>query len=126
MRLFQHLVEGDGDSAEAHRNFYDEYLSVMDLPAEYYLQTLKTVFQDHALPDGTMESRGRPVDPSAIRKTALLTVEGELDDISGVGQTQAAHDLCSRLPRRKRRHHLQHGVQQFRLHDRLGHVTFNF
>ncbi len=113
MRLFQHLVEGDGDSAEAHRTFYDEYLSVMDLPAEYYLQTLKTVFQDHALPDGTMESRGRAVDPSAIRKTALLTVEGELDDISGVGQTQAAHDLCSRLPRRKRRHHLQHGVGHY-------------
>jgi len=104
MKLFEHLVEGDGDGADAHRQFYDEYMSVMDLPAEYYLQTVKTVFQDHALPEGTMTHRGRPVDLSAIRKTALMTVEGELDDISGVGQTRAAHDLCSSIPKSRKRH----------------------
>ncbi|MDJ0948326.1 MAG: polyhydroxyalkanoate depolymerase [Alphaproteobacteria bacterium] len=113
LRLFQHLVEGDGDSAEAHRKFYDEYLSVMDLPADYYLQTLKTVFQDHALPNGTMVSRGRPIDPGAIRKTALLTVEGERDDVSGVGQTEAAHDLCVNLSHRKKHHHLQPEVGHY-------------
>jgi poly(3-hydroxybutyrate) depolymerase len=104
MKLFEHLVEGDGDGAEAHRRFYDEYLSVMDLPAEYYLQTIKTVFQDHALPEGTMTHRGRRVDLTAIKKTALMTVEGELDDISGVGQTRAAHDLCVNIPKSRKRH----------------------
>lgn len=107
MRLFQHLVKGDGDSADAHRRFYDEYLSVMDLPAEFYLQTIATVFQTHALPSGAMVSRGRPIAPAAIRRTALMTVEGELDDISGVGQTAAAHDLCANIPAAKRRHRLQ-------------------
>jgi poly(3-hydroxybutyrate) depolymerase len=104
MKLFEHLVEGDGDGAEAHRRFYDEYLSVMDLPAEYYLQTIKTVFQDHALPEGTMTHRGRLVDLTEIKKTALMTVEGELDDISGVGQTRAAHDLCVNIPKARQRH----------------------
>lgn len=113
IKLFQHLVEGDGDSAEAHRRFYNEYQSVMDLPAEYYLQTIKTVFQDQALPKGEMTSRGRPVDPAAIRKTALMTIEGELDDISGRGQTAAAHDLCTGIPQRRRRHHLQPGVGHY-------------
>ncbi|MEK9970842.1 MAG: polyhydroxyalkanoate depolymerase, partial [Ferrovibrio sp.] len=94
VRLFHHLIKGDGDSAKAHTDFYDEYLAVMDLPAEYYLQTVKTVFQDHALPRGIMTCRGETVDCTAIRKTALMTVEGEKDDISGVGQTMAAHDLC--------------------------------
>jgi poly(3-hydroxybutyrate) depolymerase len=113
VRHFQHLVRGDGDSAASHRKFYDEYLSVMDLTAEFYLQTVKTAFQDHALPLGTMISRGRKVDPRAIRKTALMTVEGELDDISGVGQTFAAHGLCSSLPPSKRKHHLQKQVGHF-------------
>jgi len=107
MKLFEHLVEGDGDGAEAHRRFYDEYLSVMDLPAEYYLQTIKTVFQDHALPEGRMTHRERPVDPKAIEKTALMTVEGEFDDISGLGQTRAAHDLCGGIPAARKRHHHQ-------------------
>ncbi len=96
--LFRHLIEGDGDSAEKHREFYDEYLAVMDLSAEFYLQTVETVFVRHALPKGEMTHRGRLVRPQAITKTALLTVEGERDDISGVGQTEAAHTLCSGLP----------------------------
>ncbi len=111
--LFNHLVEGDGDGAEAHRRFYDEYLSVMDLPAEYYLQTLKTVFMDHALPKGTMTWRGRPVDPTAIRRTALMTVEGERDDITPPGQTRAAHDICPNIPAAKRADYEQAGVGHF-------------
>src|SRR5256884_6097711 len=87
--LFVHLVQGDGDSAQKHREFYDEYLAVMDLAAEYYLQTVETVFVRHALPKGQMSHRGRRVDPARIRRVALMTVEGEHDDISGVGQTQA-------------------------------------
>src|SRR3546814_17972398 len=81
----------------------------MDLPAEYYLQTVKSVFQDHDLPLGRMTCRGDLVDPAAIRKTALLTVEGEKDDIPGLGQTMAAHDLCKNIPAQQRAHHRQHG-----------------
>ncbi len=99
--LFRHLVEGDGDSATKHREFYDEYLAVMDLSAEFYLQTVETVFIRHDLPKGRMTHRGKPVDPSKIRRVALLTVEGEHDDISGVGQTQAAHGLCVEHPGRQ-------------------------
>jgi poly(3-hydroxybutyrate) depolymerase len=113
LKHFQHLVRGDGESAAGHRAFYDEYLSVMDLPAEFFLETVRTVFQEHALPRGVMNSRGRKVDPRTIRKTALMTVEGELDDISGPGQTQAAHRLCPAIPERKRQHHLQLGVGHF-------------
>ena len=91
--LFLHLVKGDGDSAQKHREFYDEYLAVMDLAAEFYLQTVDTVFIRHALPKGEMMHRGRRVDPAAIRRVALMTVEGENDDISSVGQTEAAHAL---------------------------------
>lgn len=105
--LYWHLVEGDGDSAEKHRDFYDEYLSVMDLTAEFYLQTVETVFVNHDLPKGTFVHRGRRVDPTRITKTALMTVEGERDDISGVGQTEAAHALCSSLPADKKLHYLQ-------------------
>ncbi|NJM33935.1 MAG: polyhydroxyalkanoate depolymerase [Rhodomicrobium sp.] len=105
--LFFNLVKGDGDSAEKHREFYDEYLAVMDLTAEYYLQTVETVFIEHALPKGKMHYRGRPIDPSAVRRVALMTVEGEKDDITGIGQCEAAHRLCSSLPKRMRRHHLQ-------------------
>ena len=92
--LFMHLVKGDGDSAQKHREFYDEYLAVMDLAAEFYLQTVDTVFIRHALPKGEMTHRGRRIDPAQIKRVALLTVEGEHDDISGVGQTEAAHRLC--------------------------------
>jgi poly(3-hydroxybutyrate) depolymerase len=97
-KLFDHLVKGDRDSAQQHRAFYDEYLAVMDLSAEFYLQTVRTVFQEHALPDGTMTHRGEPVDCRAIRDIPLMTVEGERDDICGVGQTEAAHGLCPNVP----------------------------
>ena len=102
--LFEHLIEGDDDSAEAHRKFYNEYLSVMDIPAEFYLQTIETVFQEHLLPRGKMVSRGRVVKPQDIRKTAVLTVEGERDDISGRGQTKAALNLCKNLDDKKKVH----------------------
>lgn len=111
--FFVHLVKGDGDSAEKHRDFYDEYLAVMDLTKEFYLQTIRTVFLDHDLPEGRMTHRGRPVRPSAIRNTALFTVEGELDDITGAGQTQAAHGLCSGLPADKRQDWVQPGVGHY-------------
>jgi poly(3-hydroxybutyrate) depolymerase len=111
--LFHHLVQGDGDSAQKHREFYDEYLAVMDLAAEYYLQTVDTVFVRHALPRGAMAHRGKPVDPSKIRRVALMTVEGEHDDISGVGQTEAAHVLLSNLPDDFKTHWLQPGVGHY-------------
>lgn len=95
---FQNLLTGDGESVEKHREFYDEYLSVLDLTEEFYLQTIDIVFQQHLLPRGLLEHRGRKVDPAAIRDVALMTVEGENDDISGIGQTQAAHGLCSGVP----------------------------
>jgi poly(3-hydroxybutyrate) depolymerase len=104
--FYHHLVEGDGDSAEAHREFYDEYNAVLDMPAEYYLDTIRVVFQEHRLPDGCWRVRGELVRPQAIRRTALLTVEGELDDISGSGQTEAAHGLCTGIPAKKREHFL--------------------
>jgi poly(3-hydroxybutyrate) depolymerase len=113
VKLFQHLVDGDGDSALAHKKFYNEYLSVLDLPAEFYLQTVQTVFQDFSLPKGKMKSKGRKVDPKAITKTALLTIEGEKDDISGVGQTKAAQKLCANLPEHMKKHHLQMGVGHY-------------
>lgn len=111
--MFNHLVEGDGDSAEKHREFYDEYMAVLDLDAAYYLQTVETVFVQHSLPKGTMTHRGEKVDPGTIRRTALMTVEGEKDDISGVGQTEAAHDICTSIPKRRRNHHLQKEVGHY-------------
>jgi poly(3-hydroxybutyrate) depolymerase len=111
--LFTHLVDGDGDSAQKHREFYDEYLAVMDLAAEYYLQTVDTVFVRHALPKGEMTHRGTPVDPSQIRRVALMTVEGENDDISGVGQTKAAHQLCVNIPADRKVHYLAPGVGHY-------------
>ncbi len=113
VQMFQHLIEGDGDSAEAHRRFYDEYLAVMDITAEFYIETLDCVFQQHHLPNGTMRWRDQIVDPKLIKKTALMTVEGELDDISSPAQTYAAHDLCSSLPAEKRAHHLQKQVGHY-------------
>ena len=97
--FYQHLVRGDDDSAEAHRQFYDEYNAVLDMPAEYYLETIKTVFQEHRLPKGTWEVGGQLVRAQDIKTVALMTVEGELDDISGLGQTSAAHDLCRGIPK---------------------------
>jgi poly(3-hydroxybutyrate) depolymerase len=111
--LFRHLVDGDGDSAMKHREFYDEYLAVMDLSAEFYLQTVETVFIRHDLPLGKMTHRGKPVDLTKIRRVALLTVEGEHDDISGVGQTQAAHRMCSNIPDDMKSHYMQLGVGHY-------------
>jgi len=102
---FNQLLEGDDDSADRHRDFYDEYNAVLDLPAEYYLDTVKTVFQDFALPKGRMFVRETLVRPQAITQTALLTIEGELDDISGFGQTEAAHQLCTSIPMARREHY---------------------
>ena len=113
IELFNHLVEGDGDSAEKHREFYDEYLSVMDLTAEFYLQTVDTVFVKHSLPKGEMRHRGVKVDSSAIRRVALMTIEGENDDISGAGQTLAAHDLCVNLPASMQTDYLQEKVGHY-------------
>lgn len=111
--FFDHLVQGDGEGAAAHRRFYDEYNAVMDLPAEYYLETLERVFMEHHLPRGEMHVAGRLVEPQAIRKTALFTIEGELDDISGPGQTLAAHELCSGIPARKKQHMLAPGIGHY-------------
>jgi poly(3-hydroxybutyrate) depolymerase len=111
--LYLNLVKGDGDSAQKHREFYDEYLAVMDLCAEFYLQTVDTVFVRHALPQGAMTHRGTRVDPAAIRRVALLTVEGEKDDISGLGQTQAAHALCVNIPSERKSHWMQPGVGHY-------------
>jgi len=102
--FYQQLVRGDDDSAEAHRKFYDEYNAVLDMPAEYYLETIKTVFQDFSLPKGTWTVGGQLVRPQDIENVALFTIEGELDDISGAGQTQAAHDLCTGIPADKQQH----------------------
>jgi len=102
---FLDLIRGDEGSADSHRQFYDEYNAVLDMPAEYYLDTIKTVFQDFALVNGTWEVKGQRVRPQDIRHTALLTVEGELDDISGAGQTRAAHDLCAGIPESVRFHY---------------------
>ena len=110
---FDHLMRGDGESAEAHRRFYDEYNAVLDLPAEYYLDTVKTVFQDFALPKGRMTVRGELVRPQSIRDVGLLTIEGELDDISGNGQTEAAHALCLNIPRERRAHFVAPGVGHY-------------
>lgn len=111
--FFDHLVKDDGDAAEKHRDFYDEYLAVMDMTAEFYLQTVDVVFIKHSLPKGEMMHRGERVDTTAIRKVALLTVEGENDDISGVGQTQAAQTICSNIPDHMRLHYVQPNVGHY-------------
>lgn len=115
MKLFQHLVKGDGESTDKHIKFYDEYLAVMDLPAEFYLQTIQTVFKDYALPKGEMVSRGRVIDLDKIKDTSLLVIEGEFDDITGLGQTKAAIDLCSNLPKSKKKYLFQKGVGHYGL-----------
>ncbi|MFD1329815.1 polyhydroxyalkanoate depolymerase [Mycoplana ramosa] len=111
--FFEHLVKNDGDAAEKHRDFYDEYLAVMDMTAEFYLQTVETVFMKHALPKGEMMHRGRRIDTTAIRNVALLTVEGENDDISGVGQTKAAQTICTNIPENMRMHYMQPDVGHY-------------
>ena len=111
--MFRNLIKGNGDDAAATRRFYDEYLTVMDMTAEFYLETVETVFKEHALPRGVMTSRGRPVEPRAITRSALMTVEGAEDDICAPGQTYAAHILCGALDASQRRHHLQPGVGHF-------------
>lgn len=111
--LFNNLVKGDCDSVKQHQDFYEEYLAVMDLTAEFYLQTVKTVFQDHSLPNRTLYHRGEYVDCSAIRRTALMTVEGERDDICGLGQTEAAQDLCTNIPAAEKVHYVQPGVGHY-------------
>ncbi|MDX2028918.1 MAG: polyhydroxyalkanoate depolymerase [Alphaproteobacteria bacterium] len=113
VKLFQNLVKGDDESATAHRKFYDEYLSVMDVTAEFYLQTVERVFKNHDLPKGTFTWHGQLVTPEAIKKTALLTVEGELDDISAPGQTRPALDLCTGLGPDMKKAHLQIGVGHY-------------
>jgi len=113
MDHYWHLVKGDGDGAEQHRKFYDEYMSVMDLPAEYFVETIQAVFHDHALPKGELMCRGRRVNPGAIKTVALMTVEGALDDISGVGQTSAAHDICPDIPDHMRARVVQENVGHY-------------
>jgi poly(3-hydroxybutyrate) depolymerase len=104
--FYMQLRTGDNESAEEHRKFYDEYNAVLDMPAEYYLETIKTVFQEHSLPRGIWEVEGKLVRPQDIRSVALFTIEGELDDISGSGQTEAAHDLCSNIPKARKQHYV--------------------
>ena len=117
LEMFNHLVQGEGDSAEKHRDFYDEYLAVMDLDASYFLQTVEEVFVRHSLPKGELRHKGMLIELNAIQRTALMTVEGEKDDISGVGQTAAAHDLCKNIPAAKKRHYLQLGVGPYGVYN---------
>jgi len=113
VQYYHHLIQGDGSSAESHRRFYDEYNAVMDLPAEYYLETVERVFHKHLLPRGQLKVRGERVRPEAIRGTALFTIEGEIDDISGPGQTQAAHRMCKGIPAKAKQHFLAPGVGHY-------------
>jgi len=111
--MYHHLVDGDVEKANIIRVFYDEYLAVNDLPAEFYLETVEKVFQTYDLARGALRYRDRTVDTAAIRRTALMTVEGERDDICSIGQTLAAHDLCSKLAPYRKQHHLQASVGHY-------------
>ncbi len=111
--FYHHLVEGDLEDAAAHRRFYDEYNAVLDLPGEYYMDCIRVVFKEHALPRGRWHVRGVRVAPEALTRTSLLTIEGELDDISGQGQTRAAHDLCTSLPAARKQHLLVQGAGHY-------------
>ncbi len=111
--FYSDLVKGDLDDADSHRRFYDEYNAVLDMPAKYYLDTINTVFQEFLLPRGKWKVKGERVDPAAIRKTALMSIEGELDDISGLGQTEAAQDLCTGIPKAHRKHLLVEGAGHY-------------
>ena len=111
--FYQDLVRGDEDDAESHRKFYDEYNAVLDMPAEFYLDTIEKVFQKFLLPRGEWDVDGERVNPAAIKQTALLTIEGELDDISGLGQTMAAHDMCSSIPKKRSEHLVVEGAGHY-------------
>jgi poly(3-hydroxybutyrate) depolymerase len=111
--MFKHLVVGDDESADTTQRFYEEYRSVCDMTSEFYLQTVDVVFQRHLLPKGELEHRGRRVRPDAIRDTALLAIEGERDDISGIGQTRAALDIATRLPAAKKQYFLAKKVGHY-------------
>jgi poly(3-hydroxybutyrate) depolymerase len=111
--MFKHLVQGDGESAQATKNFYEEYRAVCDMTAEFYLQTVDLVFQTHALPRGEMLHRGRRVDPGAITDVAVLAIEGERDDISGLGQTKAALTLATNLPAEQKRYYMAEGAGHY-------------
>jgi len=111
--MFKHLVEGDDESADATKSFYDEYRSVCDMTAEFYLQTIDEVFQRHLLPKGEFMPRGRLVDPAAITKVGLLAIEGERDDISGIGQTKAALDIATKLPAKLKHYYVAEGVGHY-------------
>lgn len=112
-KFFGDLVKGDGDSAEAHRDFYNEYLAVMDLPADFYLDTIRKVFLEHRLPKGEMLFEGKLIDTSAVKDVALLTIEGENDDITGKGQTKAAHGVFSGIPAKNKEHYEQPNVGHY-------------
>ena len=116
--LYDNLRLGELEKAKVTKDFYDEYFAVLDLSAEFYLETVQRIFQEHQLPTGTLKWRGEKVEPRAIRRTALLTVEGEKDDICAVGQTSAAHDLCSSLRPYRKRHHMQAGVGHYGVFSR--------
>jgi polyhydroxyalkanoate depolymerase len=111
--LLEHLANGDIEKAESIKSFYDEYFAVMDLPAEFYIETIRDVFQEHLLPLGQLTHRGRTVDCGAIRKMGLMTVEGEKDDICSIGQTVAAQDLCTGVRNYRKVHHMQAGVGHY-------------
>ncbi len=113
VELFNNLVKGDCDSVQQHTEFYDEYLAVMDLPAEFYLQTVEEAFQKHTLADGRMRHHDKPVNCAAIKKTAIMTIEGERDDVCGLGQTEAAHDLTPNVPEDEHFHYVQMGVGHY-------------
>jgi poly(3-hydroxybutyrate) depolymerase len=112
-KLFEHLIRGDQENVEIHNRFYDEYRSVLDMPEDYFLDSISFAFQEHSLPKGKFKWRGYTVNPKYIKNTAVLTVEGELDDISCPGQTFAAHNLCTNLPSSMKFHHLQEGVGHY-------------
>ena len=113
MDLFSHILKGEINQADANRKFYDEYFSIADLPAEFYLETVQKVFQEQCLANGTLTYRNRKVDPRAIRKTSLLTIEGERDDICGLGQTMAAQDICASIKPIRKKHYVQPGVGHY-------------
>jgi poly(3-hydroxybutyrate) depolymerase len=111
--MFKHLVQGDGESADSTKGFYEEYRSVCDMTAEFYLQTVDVVFQRHLLPEGKLEHRGVRINPGALKDVGLLAIEGERDDISGIGQTRAALDISTGLPARHKKYHLAEGVGHY-------------
>lgn len=111
--LMDHLANGETEKAEVIKTFYDEYFAVMDLPGDFYIETIRDVFQEHLMPQGKLMHRDRPVRPEAVSRMGLLTVEGEKDDICSIGQTVAAQDLCSGVRQYRKQHHMQAGVGHY-------------